>query len=151
MYRIIGADGKEYGPVSADQLRRWIAEGRADANTRIAAEGSAEWRTLGTVPEFAYLLTVAPRPAMPVGATNSLAVTAMVMGILSLVFCLCCYGVPFNILGLVFSIVALNQIRNDPERYTGKNLAITGLILSVLSLILCIIFFAIGVSSGWHD
>src|SRR5215471_5688329 len=103
MYRIIGADGKEYGPVPADQLRRWIAEGRADANTRIAIEGSAEWKALGTVPEFAYLLAMVPRgPTFaPVGKTNPLAVTALVMGILSLVFCICCYGVPFNVLGLV--------------------------------------------------
>ena len=28
-YIIIGGDGKEYGPVSGEQLRQWIADGRA--------------------------------------------------------------------------------------------------------------------------
>jgi len=27
MYKIIGADGREYGPITADQLRQWIREG----------------------------------------------------------------------------------------------------------------------------
>src|SRR5690348_6662469 len=26
LYRIIGGDGKEYGPISSDQLRQWLAE-----------------------------------------------------------------------------------------------------------------------------
>jgi len=28
-YRIIGADGKTYGPVGIEQIRQWLAEGRA--------------------------------------------------------------------------------------------------------------------------
>jgi hypothetical protein len=53
MYKIIGADGSEYGPVSADQLRQWIAERRANAQTKVQPEGSAEWTSLGTLAEFA--------------------------------------------------------------------------------------------------
>src|SRR5512137_2778557 len=56
MYRIIGADQKEYGPVSADQIRQWIAEGRANGQTRVQAEGRADWQTLSTFPEFAEVL-----------------------------------------------------------------------------------------------
>ena len=52
MYRIIGADGREYGPITADQLRQWIAEGRANAQTKILAEGTTEWKALGEFPEF---------------------------------------------------------------------------------------------------
>ena len=33
MYRIIGGDGREYGPISLDQMRQWIAEGRVNAQT----------------------------------------------------------------------------------------------------------------------
>jgi len=51
MYKIIGADGNEYGPVSIDQVRRWIAEGRADAQTRVRIEGG-DWKTLPAFPEF---------------------------------------------------------------------------------------------------
>jgi hypothetical protein len=154
MYRIIGADGKEYGPVSADQLRHWIAEGRADANTRIAVEGSSDWKPLAMYPEFSHLLASMPRgPVMaPVQKSNSMAVASMVLGILSLMFCFCCYGIPFNVLGIVFSLIALTQIRNEPERYTGKNLAVAGLVLSLLSIVLSIIFFVVvGLSSGWSN
>ena len=69
MYKIIGADGQPYGPVGADQLRRWLAENRVNARTLVQAEGSLEWKPLGAVPEFAADLkpppTVTPPPLGP--------------------------------------------------------------------------------------
>src|SRR5258706_726627 len=56
MYKIIGGDKKEYGPVSADDLRHWIAEGRINPQSLIQAEGSREWRPLATFAEFADAL-----------------------------------------------------------------------------------------------
>jgi hypothetical protein len=53
MYKIIGADGKEYGPIAAEQLRQWIAENRVNAQTRILAESATEWKTVADCPEFA--------------------------------------------------------------------------------------------------
>ena len=53
MYKITGSDGKEYGPVSADQLRQWIAEGRVNAQTRAQMEDTGEWKPLVEFPEFA--------------------------------------------------------------------------------------------------
>ena len=50
MYKIIGADQKEYGPVSAEQLRAWLVEGRVNALTRILPEGTTEWKVLGDLP-----------------------------------------------------------------------------------------------------
>ena len=52
MYSIIGGDAKTYGPVSADEVRRWIREGRADEGTKIKPEGKGDWIELGTLPEF---------------------------------------------------------------------------------------------------
>ena len=65
MYKIIGADGKEYGPITVEVLRQWIAEGRADARTRVLAEGTTEWTTLAEVPEVSGLLAAAPTPVLP--------------------------------------------------------------------------------------
>lgn len=62
MYKIIGADQKEYGPVTADQIRHWIAEGRANAQTRAQAEGSADWKPLSEWPEFSEALAAKPPP-----------------------------------------------------------------------------------------
>jgi len=52
MYTIIGGDGREYGPVTAEQVRSWIAGGRANLQTRIKAAGSDAWRTLADFPEL---------------------------------------------------------------------------------------------------
>jgi TM2 domain-containing membrane protein YozV len=52
MYKIIGADGREYGPITAEQLRQWISEGRANGWTKVQTEGTTEWKTLADFPEF---------------------------------------------------------------------------------------------------
>jgi hypothetical protein len=78
MYTIIGADGKEYGPVAADKIRGWIAAGRANAQTQCRRDGDTAWSTLGSVPEFAAAFAAAPAPgAIPVaGAATPEAVLA---------------------------------------------------------------------------
>ncbi len=78
MYKIIGADQKQYGPVSADELRQWIAEGRANANTMIQAEGQTEWRPLSSFPEFA----TTPQP-LPSGVPLSTAATGTAQALVS--------------------------------------------------------------------
>ncbi|MHB8520034.1 MAG: GYF domain-containing protein [Limisphaerales bacterium] len=62
MYKIIGADEREYGPITADQIRRWIAEGRANGQTKAQAEGSSEWKPLSGLPEFREALAAKPPP-----------------------------------------------------------------------------------------
>ena len=61
MYKILGGDRREYGPVTAEQIRQWIAEGRANSSTLAKAEDSPEWKPLSTFPEF----TFPPIPAAP--------------------------------------------------------------------------------------
>jgi len=65
MYKILGGDGKEYGPISAETLRQWMAEGRANAQTQVQPEGGTGWVALGTLPEFS---AAAPTPASYVAA-----------------------------------------------------------------------------------
>jgi hypothetical protein len=55
MYKIIGTDGQQYGPISADQIRQWIAERRANAHTLAQGEGSTDWRPLISFSEFASI------------------------------------------------------------------------------------------------
>jgi len=52
-YTIIGGDQKEYGPVTADDIRQWIAESRLNEQSLVKAESDAEFRTLDKFPEFA--------------------------------------------------------------------------------------------------
>jgi len=81
-----------------------------------------------------------------------MALTGLILGIVAVTFGLCCcYGIPFNILGIVFSLIGLAQIRKNPELETGKGLAIAGLILSTLSIVLVAILVMIGVAgSAWE-
>lgn len=153
MFKIIGADGKEYGPVDIAQLRAWLTEGRVDAQTLVLPAGGTEWKPLSTCPEFAALPRMTPPTlAAPPGVlaypmrTNGFAVAGLIMGILSLTFGLCCYGFPFSILGLIFSLVALSQLKQFPQSYGGKGMAIAGLVLSCVSIGLSVIFLMAGVA-----
>src|SRR4051812_38297245 len=97
MYKIIGSDQKEYGPVSSDQIQQWIANGRVNAHTRAQMEGG-EWKTLGDFPEFAAALSsrVPPMTAPPAGSppiattpvkTSGLAIASLILGVLGVVSC----------------------------------------------------------------
>ena len=55
-YTIIGGDQKPYGSVTADDIRRWIADGRLNAETLAKEETDTEWRPLSAFPEFADAL-----------------------------------------------------------------------------------------------
>jgi len=70
MYKIIGADKKEYGPVTTEQVREWIAQGRANATSLVQAEGSAEWKPLSAFPEFADSFANAPSTPPSLNASD---------------------------------------------------------------------------------
>lgn len=69
MFTIIGADGKEYGPVTADQVRQWMAENRLNRDMKVRREGTTEWLRLGDLPEFAS--PPVPPPATPAATPPS--------------------------------------------------------------------------------
>src|SRR5947207_4201053 len=75
MYKIIGTDQKEYGPVTTDQINTWILEGRANGQTLAQAQGSSEWKALLSYPEFASVLA-AKFPAPPLIGSADPAATA---------------------------------------------------------------------------
>ena len=152
MYTIIGADGAEYGPITGDQLRQWIAEGRANGQTRVRAEGSTDWKPLAQYLEFAAALTgkaspspitstipvtIGPIPTAP--RNNPMAVAGLVLGIISVTLAFCCYGIPFNILAIIFSLMALSQISTDPYSQRGRGLAIAGLVLGIISVFVAVL------------
>ena len=52
-YKVIGGDLKQYGPVSEEDVRKWIADGRLNAQSLAQIHGEIEWKQLFTFPEFA--------------------------------------------------------------------------------------------------
>ena len=73
MYKIIGADRKEYGPITAEQMQQWIAEGRVNSQTLVWSETSGNWKPLSTYPELAGQLApgTPPTGTPPTGAPYS--------------------------------------------------------------------------------
>jgi hypothetical protein len=159
VYKIIGADGKEYGPISLEVLRQWIAEGRANGETRVLPEGSTDWKTIADLPELKPVVaTISAPPSAPATISlparprnNSYAVAGLTLGILALTLGLCCcYGFPFSIPGIICSGIALNQIKQNPTEQ-GRGLAIAGLVLSILSIVLGIGLLIFAVSFSGPD
>ena len=112
MYKIIGADQKEYGPVTAEQLRQWLAEGRVSAQTQVLAEGTTEWKALGILPEFAAASPTTPptMSAMPtpgpeaVGLVNGPAIGLIVVAVL---------GALAQITSLIFNLAGASMLANS--------------------------------------
>jgi len=149
MYKIIGADGRQYGPVSAAQIKQWIAEGRVESRTPVFTDGAENWTFAGLLPEFAGHFHSGPPPAIAPperpAKTNSYAMAGFVFGILALV---CCCKFLFGALGIVFSLIGLSQINRHPELYAGRGLAIAGLALSLTSLLLAVVLIAFALATG---
>jgi len=70
MYKIIGADGKEYGPITQEQLNQWIAEGRLNLQSKVQPDGATEWKTVADIPELAAAV---PAPSSPAGTVTAVA------------------------------------------------------------------------------
>ncbi|MCC7518932.1 MAG: DUF4339 domain-containing protein [Verrucomicrobiae bacterium] len=69
MYHIIGWDGKQYGPVSAADLRAWRADRRVNDDTQVCPVDGGEWKPLSAYPELmegAAPLAAALESATPV-------------------------------------------------------------------------------------
>ena len=70
---------------------------------------------------------------------NLLAILSVISGGVSiLTACICCYGLPFNVLGIVLGIVAISQINANPSQ-GGGTLAKVGIGLGVCSFVLAVV------------
>ena len=151
MYKLVGADQREYGPVTSEQVRDWIAQGRANGQTLASFEGSP-WKPLSTYPEFADVLrTNVPPPvgqpaafgAAPSGFPGATTNTAAVTGLVLCIVGTCCS--PLSIVGVVLCVVGLIQIQNTPQRYTtNKIIPIVGIVIALLDFVL----WGIAIASG---
>lgn len=106
MYKILGADQKEYGPVTVDQLRQWIREGRANAQTMVQGPNSTEWKPLNTFAEFSDAL--APAATVMPGAPPSYAGIGGMQPhvpnyLWQSIVCTACCCLPFGIAAIVFA------------------------------------------------
>ena len=61
-YKVMGADGHEYGPVSAEEIRQWIMDGRLEKKSPVKPPDSKDWVFLSSLPEFAGAFHPAQQP-----------------------------------------------------------------------------------------
>ncbi len=130
-YTIIGGDQKTYSSVSAEDVCRWIADGRLNAQSLARGDNDTDWRALSEFPEFAGALasvlaaSAAPPPPLtglaagtnagrdtalklvkgPVIGLQVTAITGLVLVALDLVI---------NILALGGMHIGMQQF-NDPQ------------------------------------
>ena len=64
-YLILGSDQKQYGPVSLEQARAWLAEGRLNSSSQIKRDDSASWQPLAAYPELAGAVPPLMNPPPP--------------------------------------------------------------------------------------
>jgi prepilin-type processing-associated H-X9-DG protein len=146
MYKIIGTDQKEYGPVSSAQINQWIVQGRVNAQTKAQSEGG-EWKPLGDFPEFTATFGL-PTPSAPSAAsppplnnpvssspnpvkTSGLAITSLILGILGFFSC------GFTaIIGLILGIMAMVRIKKSAGATGGFGIALAGTIVSGVFLLM---------------
>jgi len=119
MYKIIGVDGQSYGPVNAEQLRRWLAENRVNAQTLVQIEGAPDWKPLNSIPEFAPELktvppTIAPPPVFAARASNK---------------------IPAGVCGILLGSLGLHKFILG---YTGA-----GLVMLLVSLLSCFVLWPV--------
>ena len=70
-----------------------------------------------------------PPPAYAAGPKQGTAVAALCCGIFTVTFGWCCYlGVITGPVAIGLGIYSLNQIKNYPDKFTGKPFAITGIV-----------------------
>ena len=79
MFKIIGGDGRQYGPISVEQLRQWILEGRANAQTLAQPDGATDWKPLASLAEFAAQLAASAAP--PVIASEDTRKSKLIAGL----------------------------------------------------------------------
>jgi TM2 domain-containing membrane protein YozV len=126
MYKIIGADGQQYGPVNIDQMRRWIAENRVRLDTLVQAEGSTDWKPLNSFPELAAELKASPPPfAPPTAAPPSIASSNPRAS----------NKIPAGVCGIILGGLGVHKFILG---YTG-----TGIIMLLLSVLSCGTLYAV--------
>ena len=77
MFTLLGADGKEYGPVTAGTVIEWIRDGRANLQTKAKLGREDEWKTLGDFEEFNARAPVADAPPVLAAAPDPAPVEAV--------------------------------------------------------------------------
>ncbi len=124
-YVLMGGDGKEYGPVDADQVREWIWQERLEKKSPVMVEGSRDWVFLESLPEFTDawvppMIGMLPKEALGAkgGGLNAIipyrnpkALTSYYFGVFSVIPVL---GILLGLIAFVLGILGLRYRSQRP-------------------------------------
>jgi uncharacterized RDD family membrane protein YckC len=68
-YKIIGADGREYGPATLEELQAWAREGRIGRQTKVWSDREERWQDAAALTELQEL--AAALPSVPEAGGNA--------------------------------------------------------------------------------
>ena len=172
-------NGQQAGPVSEEQLAELFRNGTVKPSDLVWNETMTEWTPIGKVDAFAVpapelptaappapvdsppTLSAAPPLAAAPGAysshlgaapqkTDGLAITSLVLGILSMICCGIVTGIPAVICGHI----AIGRMKKDPN-LQGKGLAMAGLIIGYLGIVVSVFYliyvFAFGGMAAFEE
>ena len=128
-YKIIGSDLQEYSPVELEEVREWIKEGRADANTLVCEMGEKQWVRLRDTSIFSTDLSKGQEGR----SGGTIQINYLVPAILCTIFCC----LPFGIAGILFAAQANSKTQQGD--YDGANVAASR------AKQMCILSFVFGV------
>ena len=134
-YRIIGADLREYGPVDVEEIREWINEGRADANTLVCEMDEKQWIRLRDLPMVAGDLPNSA-PKITGGMSKTGDGTIRISYLFPAILCTLFFCVPFGIAGIVLAVQANSKAQQGD--LSGASVAASR------AKLMCILSFIIG-------
>lgn len=86
-----------------------------------------------------------PAPRYAVAQQQGLSVASLILGIFTVTFGWCYVGILTGPIAIILGIISLIQIKNNPERNTGKPMAVAGIVMGAVYFVLIAIFIIFAV------
>lgn len=115
-YKIMGGDGKEYGPVDAHQVKTWIGEHRLEKKSPVMVDEAKDWAFLESLPEFASALAAQSEGASPPVIGKNSGLNAIIP-----------YKNPRALIAYYFAVFAVLPLIGIVLGFTALALGISGL------------------------
>lgn len=154
MHYLIARDGQQLGQFSEEEVRSGLFEGRYLATDVAWTEGMSDWRPLGELMGPGVTRVSPPRAstaAAPGGwtattQTAGLAITTLVLGIITL---LTCGGLGLGAIAtIICGHLALSSIGKSRGTLGGRGMALAGLIMGYVSLVTMAVAIVASLSMG---
>jgi hypothetical protein len=140
LYYFKAGDGREYGPISVEEIEDWKKQGRMNSESLVREENSDKWVSLGSVPELgsqsqpdqeAPAQQTQLPPQQEIQYKEHRGTMILVFGILGIA---CCF--PFGIAAWILGNADLKQMEAGIMDPTGQGLTKGGKICGIISVVL---------------